>query len=167
MKETSWDFEKLLQQNHHRLKYQLYRLKLESQEDYYQEGMIALWKANKKYQLDKGPLASYFNYMIRYRLIDAIRRSTINSHLYDDTDISLIAENRESYRHNPLEQTTKRDFWKQVQRRLTKKEWKWVKYYIIKQMPVKEIAQLEGVSERAVRGWGYRARAKLANIKYE
>src|SRR5699024_2880434 len=133
MKDNSWNFEELLKQNEKRLFYQLYRLKLESQEDYYQEGLIALWQASVNYNADKGPLATYFNYSIRYRLIDAIRRGVQESTSYSDVDVSQVAEQRKSYELNPLQTVLQKEFWQQVKQTLTTKEWKWVKYYIIRQ----------------------------------
>ncbi|MGJ9459628.1 hypothetical protein [Oceanobacillus sp. CF4.6] len=53
------------------------------------------------------------------------------------------------------------DLWEEVRRLLTKNQWKWVKYFIIEDMPLKEIAEQEGVTTDAVKSWGREVRKKL------
>ncbi|HLR51576.1 MAG TPA: sigma factor-like helix-turn-helix DNA-binding protein, partial [Candidatus Avamphibacillus sp.] len=55
------------------------------------------------------------------------------------------------------------DIWKQVQETLTENQWKWVYCYIISDMPMKDIAEREGVSVDAVKSWSRQARKKLRN----
>src|SRR5699024_7017290 len=55
------------------------------EQDYYSEGLFAMWHAYKKYNPDKGPLATYFNFVIRNRLIDRIRKDR------------KVSENQENY----------------------------------------------------------------------
>ncbi|WP_234402366.1 sigma factor [Oceanobacillus damuensis] len=52
-----------------------------------------MWAAYKKYQPDKGPLATYFNYTIRNRLIDLLRKK---SRTLQEEDKS----------HEPIEEAT-------------------------------------------------------------
>lgn len=54
-------------------------------------------------------------------------------------------------------------FWEELQKRLTKKQWKWVQYTFIAQLSVKEIMEIEGVSSFAVKAWGAEVRRKLRN----
>src|SRR5699024_10239494 len=42
--------------------------------EFYVEGMYAMWEAYQKFQPDKGTLSTYFNYMIRFRLMDLLRK---------------------------------------------------------------------------------------------
>src|SRR5690625_4262820 len=53
------------------------------------------------------------------------------------------------------------DYWNEVRSHLSENQWKWVKYFIIADLSVKEIMEIEGVSADAVRGWGRAVRAKL------
>lgn len=52
-------------------------------------------------------------------------------------------------------------FWQEVQSHLTERQWKWVKYFIIAELTIKEIMEIEGVSADAVKGWGRAVRQKL------
>ena len=79
------DFEEILKQNERRIYYHMHRLGIR---DFYAGGLFALWMAYKKYEPDKGPLATYFNFMIRNRLIDKIRQE------------SRVQENKERYADN-------------------------------------------------------------------
>lgn len=47
---------------------------------------------------------------------------------------------------------------------MTEKQWDWVYYYVIHDMPLKEIAELKGVSVEAVKSWGKGARKKLRTM---
>ncbi len=40
----------------------------------FQEGLVTLWNPYLMHKPDTGPMATYFNYTIRYRLIDCIRK---------------------------------------------------------------------------------------------
>ena len=52
-------------------------------------------------------------------------------------------------------------FWEEVRSRLTENQWKWVEYFIIADLTIKEIMEIEGVSADAVKGWGRAVRRKL------
>lgn len=68
-------FEEIVAQNKRRTYYQLQRLNLrDPHQEYFQEGLCALWSAYIKYEPDKGPMATYFNYAIRHHLLTHIRK---------------------------------------------------------------------------------------------
>ncbi|QKY68414.1 RNA polymerase sigma factor [Lentibacillus sp. CBA3610] len=120
-------------------------------------------------------MSTYFNYVIRNRLIDLIRKETkeqekqrmsLQKHqaeledgnyyrggsTTDRNKLTRVAEDNGMY-HS--------DFWEDVKKDLSEKQWKWVKYFIIEDMSVQEIAEQEGVSVEAVKSWGKAARRKL------
>ncbi|WP_318936965.1 sigma factor [Oceanobacillus halotolerans] len=67
-------FEDIVEQNERRIHYHIQQLKIsDPDQEFFQEGLCAMWNAYRTYQPDKVPLATYLNYMIRYRLIDLIR----------------------------------------------------------------------------------------------
>src|SRR5699024_7089864 len=43
-------------------------------DDFYSEGIVALWQAYKNYETGKGNLRTFLNYQIRFRLIDLQRK---------------------------------------------------------------------------------------------
>src|SRR5690625_4841884 len=68
-------FEEIFEQNERRIYYHMHKLQVwDPQEEFYQEGLVSMWNAYEKYEPDKGPMATYFNYMIRNRMIDLIRK---------------------------------------------------------------------------------------------
>src|SRR5699024_6476582 len=56
-------------------------------------------------------------------------------------------------------------FWQEVRRHLSLRQWKWVKYFIIAELTVKEIMEIEDVSADAVKSWGQAVRRKLRHDK--
>ncbi|HLS07975.1 sigma-70 family RNA polymerase sigma factor [Lentibacillus sp.] len=68
-------FDEIFKQNERRIHYYIHRLNIrDPHQEYYQEGLVAMWDAYEKYQPDKGPMATYFNYIIRNRMIDLMRK---------------------------------------------------------------------------------------------
>ena len=55
--------------------------------------------------------------------------------------------------------------WYEIKAQLTEKEWQWVKYFIIADLTVKEIMEIENITANAVKGWGQSVRRKLRNDK--
>jgi|SRR5699024_3337912 len=77
MEKNKVTFEDVFKQNERRIYYHLHRLQVsDPHQAYCQEGLVAMWDAYRQYKPDKGPMATYFNYMIRNRLIDLIRKET-------------------------------------------------------------------------------------------
>src|SRR5699024_6920976 len=149
-------FEEIFKQNENRIYYQMHKLGIhDPHNEFYTEGLYAMWRAHKKYNPNKGPMATYFNYSIRYHLIDKLRSKTRE---FDKQD-KIIEEHRSNiYNGNtyglmklPVVDFSgiKLDyysFWKRVKSHLTENQWKWVCFYIIHGMSLKEIAEHENVS---------------------
>jgi len=173
--DKKFTFEEIYNQNKNRIYYQMHKLRIhDPHNEYYTEGLYAMWQAHKKYEPDKGPMATYFNYMIRYRLIDKIRSksadSTRQEKITHEKMNTIDNGNRYGLMKFPVvdaDGITVDDhtFWKRVKARLTENQWKWVCYYIIHGMSQKEIAEQEKVSVEAVKSWGKEARRKLRAIE--
>lgn len=167
------DFDVFFRENERRIHYQIHRLGIKGDwyADFYSEGIVALWEAHRKYDLSKNvELGTFVNYTIRYRLLDLFRKKLREQEkkeqLMEEKGRLLDDGNRHRGTGNPLvnmEGILLRDdsFWEDVRGRLTENQWKWVHYFIIAGMSVKEIMELEGVSADAVKGWGREARKKL------
>ncbi|MBU8790000.1 sigma-70 family RNA polymerase sigma factor [Bacilli bacterium] len=164
-------FEDIFKQNEKRIYYHMHKLGIrDPYGDFYSEGMYAMWTAYQKYEPNKGPLATYFNYTIRNRLIDLIRKKTNdedNEQNYVEKEI-LTAYDGNKYGDSkmPILDTSGMDMedgdsWERVFSLLTEKQRKWVYFYIIRDMSLKEIAEQEHVSVEAVKDWGKQARKKL------
>lgn len=70
------DFNLFFQTNESRIHYQIQRLRIPRNlyEEFYAEGIVALWHAYKHYKPGKGNIGTFLNYQIRFRLIDLIRK---------------------------------------------------------------------------------------------
>lgn len=169
-------FEEVLKQNERRIYYYIHKLNVKDpHQEFYQEGLVAMWNAYKTYEPDKGSLATYFNYMIRNRLIDLLRKKKREKYAYEiifreelqKIDLGNYTRNKGTSSiiyDQPEIPTTDKYFWQHVKSNLTTNQWKWVYYYIIKDMTIKEITLIEGVSREAVKSWGRQAKKKLRKI---
>ncbi|WP_099159594.1 sigma-70 family RNA polymerase sigma factor [Virgibacillus ndiopensis] len=170
---TKTTFEEILEQNKRRVYYHIRKLKLnDSHQEFYQEGLVAMWNAYEKYQPNKGPLATYFNYVIRNRMIDLMRKQKreqenqkffVQQHNAEHEDGNYYRNGERVY---PLLKVAEdfqkyEPFWDEVKDNLSENQLKWLKYFIIKDMSVKDIALQEGVTVDAVKGWGREVRKKL------
>ncbi|MFD1362314.1 sigma-70 family RNA polymerase sigma factor [Lentibacillus salinarum] len=175
-------FEDIFNQNKRRIHYHLHQLQMsDPHQVYYQEGLVAMWNAYRKYEPDKGPMATYFNYMIRNRLIDLIRKETgekekqtmiLQKRRLEQEDGNYYRSGSTANRHSMAQAAEdmgmyRTDVWAEVKGNLSEKQWKWVTYFIIEDMSVQEIAEQEGVSVETVKGWGKAARRKLRGVVAE
>ena len=164
-------FEEIFQQNENRIYYHMHMLGIrDPYNEFYTEGLYALWLAYKKYEPNKGPLSTYFNFIIRSRLIDLIRKK---SRIQEITDIVIEQQktelengNRFGTRKSPLFEMAEIEIqdlhvWEAIRAKLTEKQWKWVYYFIIKDMPITAIAKQEDVSTEAIKSWAKQTRKKL------
>src|SRR5690625_238255 len=171
------DFETFFTMNKNRIYYQIHRLNIpkELHEKFYTEGIVALWQAYKEYDATKGNVGTFINYRIRYRLIDLLRKKARQQErqeqIIDEQKRQLTDGNHSRQSSLPLIDPTvdyidipcehNREFWTFVKSQLTKKQWKWVKYFIIADLSIKEIMEIENVTADAVKGWGQAVRKKL------
>ncbi|RLL46946.1 sigma-70 family RNA polymerase sigma factor [Oceanobacillus piezotolerans] len=179
MDKPTFTFEEILEQNERRIHYQIQKLNIrDPHHEFFQEGLVAMWNAYETYQPDKGPLATYFNFTIRNRLIDRIRKE---NRIQEKTE--LIVENEKKTMNDGNYQRSREastlipnlkseviddhTFWNRVKAPLSDKQWKWVKQHIIEEKSLKEIAEAENVSLEAVKSWGKTARKKLRDLKLE
>lgn len=168
------DFDAFFKANERRIHYQIHRLGIRSEwyDEFYSEGILALWRAYEEYDKVKGDVGTFINFRIRYRLLDLLRRKLREKEreeqIMHEEAIRQLDGNTKKASGTPLVAMNgievKDDaFWKEVRRHLTEKQWKWVQYFIIAELSIKEIMEIEGVSADAVKGWGKEVRRKLKN----
>lgn len=70
------DFDAFFKANERRIHYQIHRLGIRNEwyEEFYSEGILALWKAYQEYDEVKGDIGTFINYRIRYCLIYLLRK---------------------------------------------------------------------------------------------
>ncbi|MFD2043068.1 sigma-70 family RNA polymerase sigma factor [Ornithinibacillus salinisoli] len=168
---NQFTFEEIFKQNENRIHYYIHKLEInDTHKEFYVEGLYAMWLAYKKYQPDKGPMSTYFNYMIKNRMIDLIRTKGRDIEkaeiIIQEETINQDHGNRHAATYLPIvtpKEITVEDhtIWEQVKEMLTDNQYKWIYYAIIQELPQKEIAEIEGVSVDMVKSWGREARKKL------
>ena len=177
-KKIPFTFEEIFKQNERRIHYHIHRLRIQDfNKDFYREGIFALWNAYETYQPDKGPMATYFNFMIRNRMIDLIRKETRAAEKIEN----FIEQNKSqlddgNYRKGketstPINNFTEilpdgAEYWERLKENLTLNQWKWVYYYILREKSLKDIAIQEEVTVEAVKSWAKQARAKLRKAEF-
>src|SRR5699024_296765 len=144
---TKLTLEEIAKQNERRVHYHIHRLSLrDPHEENFQEALVSTWNAYEKHEPDKGPLATYFNYTTRNRLIDLIRkkaREQQNDELFIQAGKQELDNGNRSCKNNlPIPDFSEIKVWEaniceQVQETLQENRWKWVYRYIILDMPVK------------------------------
>jgi RNA polymerase sigma factor (sigma-70 family) len=164
-------FEEVFKQNEKRIYFHMQRLGIyDTHREFYLEGLYAMWMAYKKYEPDKGPLSTFFNYNIRNQLIDMLRkkaRDQYKDQMFINNGKHLVDHgNRSGHRKNPVIETSgiqvkDTKIWEEVKAALTENQWNWVYYHVVLEMRYKEIGALKGVSTDAVKSWGREARRKL------
>lgn len=166
------NFDGFFKANEARIHYQLQRLGIfeETKGEFYSEGIIALWKGFKNHDETKGNVGTFLNYQIRYRLMDLLRKKTRADHrderachgeslkINDGNYYCNTGEPIPDPRGIILESDA---FWKEVRRDLSANQWKWVEYFIIADLSIKEIMEIENVSAQAVKSWAREVRRKL------
>ncbi len=166
-------FEEIVEQNERRIHYHIHKLHInDPHQEFYQEGLVAMWNAYENYKPDKGPLATYFNYTIRNRMIDLIRKKTRERENDDTYEAHQFLKRthgnyvRAGGRMYPISNQETEYFHENtdledIKKELTENQWKWVLLFIVKDLSIKEIADREGVSTDAVKSWGREVRRKL------
>lgn len=179
MTEQTVNFQEIVKQNKRRIHYYIHRLQIrDPHHDFYQEGLIALWDAYKTYKPDKGPMGTYFNYVIRNRLIDQIRKSerirTHDEQFISHTEIQLSDGNHKTQisTSSPLPKMERLplpndEIWHSIRSQLTDKQWAWVYYFIIEKWSQKEIANHFDTTVAAVNSWARSVRKKLKNETFK
>ena len=67
-------FEEIFEKNGRRVNFHIHRLRTsDAEQKSFQGSLFTMWHAYKRYQLDNGPLATYFNYFIRNSVYDLIK----------------------------------------------------------------------------------------------
>jgi|SRR5690625_2973819 len=173
VKEGKQSFDIVFHQHKKRIYYYLHQLNIpyKLHDEFYAEGLIALWEAYEQYDPSKGNLTTYLNYRIRFKMIDLIRKKerkkqAHESYLEAQKQI-LMTGNRDRGANFPLLDYTDsidiRDeqFWQYIRNQLTDRQWKWVYYYVILGYSLREIAERENVTIEAVKGWAKMTRKKL------
>ncbi len=182
MTKKKWELEDFIEQNQRRVYYQMARLQIDEKEgDYFQEGLVAMWRAYENYNPDKGPLTTYMNFQIRNRLVDVFRQSIAERKYFEQLGIQFKGEMQsgnymdgnkipsekegESNPQKIIAQINENDF-SELTAVLSEKQKVWFGYAIVEGLSNREIAEKEQVSLEAVKSWAKSAKRKLRSMDW-
>lgn len=135
--------EEIFEENRSRFHYHLYRLR--NYDTYVNKGIentLAL-------QPEQGVLSTYFNIIIRKHIFELLQLKSINQHKIKLLPVASIEPNSPvTYPDNSA------SLWEYYENNLTVNQWKWVYLSLYLNLPIKEIAEQEGVTIEAVMNWG-------------
>ncbi|TFJ92115.1 hypothetical protein [Lentibacillus salicampi] len=63
-------FEEIFKQNELRIYYQSHNMNIDPHQEFFNQGLVRTWSFLWRTRPDTGPMATYFNHIIRNRLID-------------------------------------------------------------------------------------------------
>ncbi|WP_368901456.1 sigma-70 family RNA polymerase sigma factor [Oceanobacillus oncorhynchi] len=185
MTKKKWELEDFIEQNQRRVYYQMARLQINDKDgEYFQEGLVAMWRAYENYNPDKGPLATYMNFEIRNRLLNVFHKSILErkyieqlghqqevetqaGNYMDGKKKKILSKNEGGT--NPqekLDQESETDF-SEFTSILTEKQKVWFNCAIIEGLSNQEIAEKEQVSLEAVKSWAKSAKRKLRKMDWD
>lgn len=121
------EFETFFKANERRIYYQIQRLRISEDlyAEFYLEGIVALWKAYKRYQPERGNIGTFLNYQIMFRLLDLLRKKIRHDEVMEQAIQEAIPEIDDGNRHStsglPLVNMrgiplANEDFWNEVKR---------------------------------------------------
>ncbi|WP_430787228.1 sigma-70 family RNA polymerase sigma factor [Virgibacillus flavescens] len=164
-----YTFEEVFKQNERRIHYHIYKLNIhDPHQEFFQEGLCAMWNAYEAYKPDKGPLSTYFNFTIRNRLIDLIRKQNryeekVQTYLQENAT-EITSPSSTNFRNHILSENCL--LWKQIHSKLNSNQLKWLHYVVMEGMSLRDLAAQENTTVDAVKGWSKEARRKLRNEEF-
>lgn len=157
------DFNSILESHEKMIFHIIHKLGIRDvEQEFYQEGIIALWHATETYDPRRGKFSTYAYYLIHKALINLIQKNN-NRALKDEKCVNQLSQETmqttldvlpafDHYMLQTIEQT------------LTEKQMKWFQLFILEDLSVKEIADREGVTIDTVKNWGRLAKQKLRKV---
>ncbi|SDJ97801.1 sigma-70 family RNA polymerase sigma factor [Sediminibacillus albus] len=131
----------------------------DSEKEFYQEGMIALWEAVESYNAKRGKFSSYAYFRIEKAMLSLIRkrnRQKENEQAYisqvkaqQGNTAAFLEEGLDPYLHARIAQV------------LTDKQMKWFTSFVLEDLSLRTISEQEQVTIDAVKNWARNAKPKI------
>lgn len=127
-------------------------------DEFFQIGLIGLWKAYEQYDKEKGRFATIAMFRIRGSLLDHLRKEGLfqKHHLYGEDVLLHYMEDENCLIKEMLEQQLD-----EYSSFLSEREAQWLQYAIIQDKKPAQIAKELGVSTNTVGTWRKKALKKL------
>ncbi|WP_186577996.1 sigma-70 family RNA polymerase sigma factor [Aquibacillus kalidii] len=159
------DFNEVLQQYENIIYHLINKFGIwDTEREFYQEGVIALWNAMRTYDVKRGKFSSYAYFMVEKTLLSLIRTKT-NRATKEKNYLNQVSTDLQQVT-TTIEDDNRIDPYllDHIRKVLTDNQMKWFTLYILEDLSVKEIASREKVSATAVKNWGRLAKKKLQLI---
>ncbi|MDC3415941.1 sigma-70 family RNA polymerase sigma factor [Aquibacillus salsiterrae] len=155
------NFEEIVKDHQKIIYHLIHKLGIRDQnEEFYQEGVIALWKAQLKYDSTKGKFSSYAYMVMEKALIALIHQ---RNRMQEKTE--KVIESIDTSECMLMEDIAFDPYlFEQIKSVLTDNQMKWFSCYILEELSVKEIAEQEQVTIDAVKNWARLAKPKLRKL---
>ena len=161
--ETMLDFATVLKE-HENIIYHIinkYRIR-DTEQEFYQEGTIALWKAMETYDEKRGKFSSYAYFLIDKTFLSMIRTRNRKAELQEAYIAGIASET------DQLIATLEIDFdpylLRSIEKHLTANQMKWFTLSVLYDKTYKEIATHENVTVDAVKNWARLAKPKIQRL---
>ncbi|MEH7331226.1 sigma-70 family RNA polymerase sigma factor [Neobacillus drentensis] len=154
-------FEKLVEQYQPMIQKIINSLHLyKNKDEFYQQALIALWEASRRFNPEKGSFTNYAYSYIRGHLLMELGKSYRDSerNLYPKEEFWTAIEDDHSA--CPMEKETLLTYCST----LTPNQRKWVRDSVFYGFSIREIAEREKVSVSAVKQWRTGAREKIKDL---
>lgn len=154
------DFETVLTEHENMIHYLINKLGIRDPgKEFYQEGIIALWKATETYDETRGKFSSYAYFRIEKALLSLIRNHTRQT---EKQTAYLTAVQAEPVQLSArLESEFDPYLYQTLKEVLTENQMKWFVSFVLEDIPLKVIAEREQVTVDAVKSWAKEARRKI------
>ncbi|MGG3466000.1 sigma-70 family RNA polymerase sigma factor [Neobacillus pocheonensis] len=131
-----------------------------NKDEFYQQALIALWEASRRYNPEKGTFTNYAYSYIRGHLLMELKKIHRHSerNLYPKEEFWTAVEDQNPV--CPLELETLFTYCST----LTPNQRKWVLYSVLYGFSTKEIAEMEKVSVSAIKLWRAGAKEKIKDL---
>jgi RNA polymerase sigma factor (sigma-70 family) len=157
------EFNDVLKEHEGIIYYLIQRLGIRDPEkEFYQEGVIALWRAVETYNEERGKFSTYAYFLVEKALLSLIRKRNRQTEVEEVYKVLVASDERNVSSSFQLNF----DFYllNQMEQVLTEKQMKWFTLFVLQDLSIKEIAAKEQVTIVAVKNWARHAKAKIKRL---
>lgn len=156
-------FNDVLKNHETMIYYLIHKLGIRTEDnEFYQEGVIALWKAAETYDEARGKFSTYAYFLIHKALLSLIRKRNRQIDVEDAYKEKVTADL--SQMTATLETGFDAYLLKKIEQALTGKQMAWFTLFVLQDLSVKNIAEKEGVTIDAVKSWAKQAKPKIQKL---
>lgn len=128
-----------------------------NQEEFFQIGLIGLWEAYQRFDPEKGPFPAFAQKTVRGKMQQHMKERS----RFEQRNTTISDEMLEFIEDPKLDLPLERETILSYCEGLSEKQLTWVKYAIIENRKIREIAEIEGVDAERIKSWRREALKKM------